>query len=52
MIIKSSTVFFFEFSFFFGGGILILLIFRNQVVHVGFSLSELHFVHTFTGVPM
>jgi tRNA C32,U32 (ribose-2'-O)-methylase TrmJ len=31
---------------------LILLIFGNEIVHVGFSFSELHLVHTFTSVPM
>ena len=36
----------------FGGGVLILLIFRDEIVHVGFSFSEFHLVHTFTGVPM
>jgi hypothetical protein len=28
------------------------LIFRDQIVHVGFGFSELHLVHTFTGVPV
>merc|ERR1719305_2070438 len=32
--------------------ILILLILGNEIVHVGLSLSELHLVHTLTGVPM
>jgi hypothetical protein len=31
---------------------LILLIFGDQIVHVGFSFSEFHFVHTFSGVPV
>jgi len=31
---------------------LILLIFRDEIVHVGFSFSEFHLVHTFTSVPM
>ena len=31
---------------------MILLIFRDQIVHVGFGFSELHLVHTFTGVPV
>ena len=31
---------------------LILLILGDQIIHVGFSLSELHLVHTFTSVPM
>merc|ERR1719154_523377 len=32
--------------------LLVLLVFRDEIVHVGFSFSELHFVHTFTSVPM
>merc|ERR1712048_1545427 len=32
--------------------ILILLILGTEIVHVGLSLSELHFIHTFTSVPM
>jgi len=36
----------------FGGGVLVLLVLGNEIVHVGLSLSELHLVHTFTGVPM
>jgi hypothetical protein len=43
---------FFVHFFFFSGGVLILLVFRDQIVHVGFGFSEFHFVHTFTGVPM
>ena len=35
-----------------GGGVLILLILGNEIVHVGLGLSELHLVHTLTGVPM
>ena len=31
---------------------MILLIFRDQIVHVGFGFSEFHFVHTFTSVPV
>ena len=41
-------LFFVEFTFFFGGGILVLLVFRDQIVHVRFSFSEFHFVHTLT----
>ena len=44
--------FFIEFTFFFGSSILILLIFGYKIVHVGFSFSEFHFVHTFTSIPM
>ena len=32
--------------------ILILLVFGNEIVHVGLSLSEFHLVHTLTSVPM
>jgi hypothetical protein len=35
-----------------GGGILVLLVLRDKIVHVGLSLSELHLVHTLTGVPV
>merc|ERR1719486_1390006 len=35
-----------------GGGILVLLVLGHKVVHVGLSLSELHLVHTLTGVPV
>lgn len=34
------------------GGLLVLLVLRNQIVHVGLGLSELHLVHTLTSVPM
>merc|ERR1712193_241311 len=34
------------------GGILVLLVLGHKVVHVGLSLSELHLVHTLTGVPV
>ena len=43
---------FVELAFFFGCGILVLLIFRDQVVHVGFGFSEFHLIHTFSGVPV
>ena len=33
-------------------GILVLLVLRDEIVHVGLGLSELHLVHVFTGVPM
>merc|ERR1712072_466154 len=50
---KGSLHFFFVHLFLiFGGGILILLILRDEIVHVGFGFSELHFVHTFSSVPM
>jgi len=35
-----------------GGGVLVLLVLRDEIVHVGLSLSEFHLVHTFTGVPV
>ena len=35
-----------------GGGVLVLLVLRDEIVHVGLGLGELHLVHTFTGVPM
>ena len=35
-----------------GGGVLVLLVLRDEIVHVGLSLSELHLIHTLTGVPM
>jgi len=31
---------------------LVLLVLGDEVVHVGFSFSELHLVHTLTSVPM
>ena len=34
------------------GGLLVLLILGHQVVHVGLSLGELHFIHALAGVPM
>ena len=34
------------------GGVLVLLVLGDEIVHVGLSLSELHLVHTLTGVPM
>merc|ERR1711959_619595 len=39
-------------SVFFSSSILILLIFRYQIVHVRFSFSEFHLIHTFSGIPM
>jgi len=35
-----------------GSGVLVLLLFGDQVVHVGLSLSEFHLVHTFSSLPM
>jgi hypothetical protein len=39
-------------AFLLGSSVLVLLVLRHQIVHVGFSLSEFHLVHTFTSVPM
>jgi len=52
--IKHCLVFFFlvDFVLVFGGGFLVLLVFGNEVVHVRFSFSEFHLVHTFGGVPV
>merc|ERR1719152_5507 len=41
-----------ELTFLLCSGILVLLIFRDQVIHVGLCLSELHLVHTLTCVPV
>ena len=35
-----------------GGGVLVLLVLGDEVVHVGLGFSELHFIHTFTSVPV
>src|SRR4051794_8758556 len=32
--------------------ILVLLVLRDEIVHVGLGLSELHLVHTLASVPM
>ena len=49
-----SFIFFFFliFSFVFSSSFLPLLVFSDQIVHVRFGFSELHLVHTFSGVPM
>merc|ERR1712171_11787 len=41
-----------ELTLLLGGGVLVLLVLRDKIVHVGLSLSEFHFVHTLTGVPV
>merc|ERR1711907_775563 len=41
-----------EFTLLLSGGILVLLVLRHEVVHVGLSLGELHFVHALAGVPV
>merc|ERR1719373_1386145 len=30
----------------------VLLVFGYQIIHVAFSFSKFHFIHTFTSVPM
>ena len=40
-----------ELTFLLGGGVLVLLVLRDEIVHVGLGLGELHLVHAFTGVP-
>merc|ERR1712047_191800 len=45
-------LFFIIFALVFSSGVLVLLVFRNQIVHVRFSFSKFHLVHTFTSVPM
>merc|ERR1712110_972389 len=49
-ILKRNNLF--AISFFFSSGVLVLLVFRDQIVHVGFGFSEFHLIHTFTGVPV
>ncbi len=41
-----------EFTLFLSGCILVLLVLRDPIIHVGLSLSELHLIHTLTGVPV
>ena len=48
----SLHLFVFHLLLVFGGGVLVLLVLGNEIVHVGLSLSELHLVHTLTGVPV
>merc|ERR1719350_740615 len=45
-------LFFVHLSFVFCRSILVLLVLRYQIIHVGFSLSEFHLIHTLTSVPM
>ena len=35
-----------------GGGVLVLLVLRDEIVHVGLSLSELLLVHALASLPM
>merc|ERR1740130_2121611 len=46
------SFFLIELTLLLGRGVLILLVLRDEIVHVGLGLSELHLVHTLTGVPM
>merc|ERR1719473_1749033 len=39
-------------ALFLGSGILVLLVLGDQIVHIGFGLSEFHLVHALPGVPM
>merc|ERR1712220_31707 len=41
-----------ELTLLLGGGVLVLLVLRDEIVHVGLSLGELHLVHALTGVPV
>merc|ERR1719305_1117759 len=41
-----------ELTFLLGGGVLVLLVLRDEIVHVGLSLGELHLVHALAGVPV
>merc|ERR1719154_159257 len=42
----------FKLAIIINSSLLVLLVFRDEIVHVGFGFSELHFVHTFTSVPV
>merc|ERR1719154_313083 len=42
----------FKLAIIINSSLLVLLVFGDEIVHVGFGFSELHFVHTFTSVPM
>jgi len=48
----SFHFFFVHFFLILSSSILILLIFGDEIVHVGFGLSEFHLVHALTSVPM
>jgi hypothetical protein len=51
-VIISFHFFLVHLLFIFNTSILILLILGNEIVHVGLSLGELHFVHALSSVPM
>lgn len=39
-------------SIFLNSSFLVLLVLRHKINHIRLSLSEFHFIHTFTSVPM
>lgn len=41
-----------DFALVVDGGVLVLLVLRDEIVHVALGFSELHLVHTLTGVPV
>ena len=41
-----------ELALLLGGRVLVLLVLRDEIVHVGLGLSELHLVHALTSVPV
>ena len=52
LVVLFLFLFFVKFTLIFSSSLLVLLIFTDQIVHVGFSFCEFHFIHTLTGVPM
>merc|ERR1712050_402737 len=46
------TLFFIEFALLLCCGILVLLVLGHEVIHVRLGLSKLHFIHSFSRVPM
>merc|ERR1712050_224455 len=46
------TLFFIEFALLLCCGILVLLVLGHEVIHVRLGLSKLHFIHSFSCVPM
>merc|ERR1711937_1105495 len=49
---RLSLFFLFQLVLIFSSSLLVLLVLRNQIVHVRFSFSEFHLVHTFSSIPM
>ena len=41
-----------ELALLLGGRVLVLLVLRDEIVHVGLGLSELHLVHALPSVPV